>query len=303
MEPGDVAPVESYLDTYYVDTGMYATAEYGSVFIIDAERPAMIDTGIGTNHQYLLDALDEIGIARDELEVIAPTHVHLDHAGGAGYLAEECPNADVYIHEIGAPHLVDPSRLVEGTKRAVGGQWQHYVEPKPVPEDRIVELSGGDEIDLGDRVLDVIHAPGHAPHQVVFHDADAGGVFTADATGIYVPKLDVVRETTPPPNFDYEQCLADVETIRDLEPETLMYGHFGPYSGDVDAKLEEYEDVLDDWVDTVAAALDEYGDADAAAEYLAENAGMADLWGTEKAHEETKMNARGVLRYLKQSRD
>ncbi len=103
-------------DIYYVDTEMYDTAEYGAIYIIDAERPALVDTGIGKHYEAILDALGEVGIAPEELAAIIPTHVHLDHAGGTGYLAEACPNADVYCYEAGVGHLVSPTVSGKGRK-------------------------------------------------------------------------------------------------------------------------------------------------------------------------------------------
>jgi glyoxylase-like metal-dependent hydrolase (beta-lactamase superfamily II) len=299
MAPGDVFDVEQCSDIAYVDTGMYDTGEYGSVYVVDADRPAIVDTGIGTNYERILGALDERGIAQDELAAILVTHVHLDHAGGAGYIAEACPNADVYVHEIGAPHLVDPERLVEGTKKAVGDQWQHYVEPKPLPEDRIVELEDGDEVDLGSRTLTAHHAPGHAPHQVVYEDHADDAVFTADAAGIWVPSQDRVRETSPPPNFDLEQAVTDVELIRRLDPDVLLYAHFGPGPDDVDAVLRQYEQVLRDWVETVKHEVVERGSEEAAIDHLSATTDVETVWGEQKAREETAMNVRGVLHYLK----
>ncbi|MXR21723.1 MBL fold metallo-hydrolase [Halobacterium bonnevillei] len=299
MAPGDVFDVEQCSDIAYVDTGMYDTGEYGSVYVVDADRPAIVDTGIGTNYERILGALDERGIARDELAAILVTHVHLDHAGGAGYVAEACPNADVYVHEIGAPHLVGPERLVEGTKKAVGDQWQHYVEPKPLSEDRIVELEDGDEVDLGSRTLTAHHVPGHAPHQVVYEDHADDAVFTADAAGIWVPSQDRVRETSPPPNFDLEQAITDVELIRRLDPDVLLYAHFGPGPDDVDAVLRQYEQVLRDWVETVKHEVVERGSEEAAIDHLSVTTDVETVWGEQKAREETAMNVRGVLHYLK----
>jgi len=299
MAPGDVFEVESLADVYYVDTGMYDTPEYGAVYIVDAERPAVVDTGIGTHHDLVIDAIESVGIDIEDLEVIAPTHVHLDHAGGAGYLADAAPNAEVYVHEIGAPHLADPTRLVKGTKAAVGDQWQFYAEPKAVPENRITELTDGDGIDLGDRELEAVHAPGHAPHQVVFHDADAAAVYVADAAGIYVPSLDAIRETSPPPNFDLELVLDDVATIRDLDPEVLLYPHFGPVDEAPGAALDEYERVVVEWVDAVEEQVATLEDEEAVVEYFVEHNEMEATWGELKARAETGMNVRGVLRYLK----
>jgi glyoxylase-like metal-dependent hydrolase (beta-lactamase superfamily II) len=297
MAIGDYYSIENCPDYYYLDTGMYDTERYGAVYIVDAERPALIDTGIGTNYEFILEAIESIGIAPEDLEVIAPTHIHLDHAGGAGFLAEACPNAEVYIHEIGARHLVDPTRLVEGTKAAVEDQWQYYVDPKPVPEARITELSDGDEIDLGDRALEVYHAPGHAPHQVIYHDSDSSVVAAGDAAGIWVPQTEMIRQTSPPSNFDLEACLSDVETIRALDSEVLLFGHFGP-APTSDELLDEYKNVLTEWVESVKEKRDELDDDEAVIEYFVENTEMDDVWGERKARAEERLNTRGVLAYL-----
>ncbi len=299
MAIGDVYSVETgdYPDYYYLDTGMYATERYGSVYIVDADRPAILDTGIGTNYEYILDALDEIGIDHEDVEVIAPTHVHLDHAGGAGFLAEACPNADVYVHEIGAPHLVDPMRLVEGTKRAVGDQWEFYTEPEPIDRNRIVELTDGDTIDLGDRALEAHHAPGHAPHQMVFYDSESGALTAGDAAGIWVPEPGFVRETSPPPNFDLKGCLDDVETIRSLSPEVLLFGHFGPAPAS-DELLNEYKRVLTEWVEDIAEKRADLADDEAVIDHFVAETEMDEIWGSRKARAEVAMNTRGVLTYL-----
>ena len=306
MGIGDVYEVSAgdCTDLYYLDTEMYDVSGYGAVYLLDAERPAIVDTGIGTNHELVLEALAEVGIAPEDLEIIAPTHVHLDHAGGAGFLAEACPNAEVAVHGIGAPHLIDPSRLWKGTKRAVGDQIEHYVEPKPVPEERIREIGDGDVIDLGDHSLVVHHAPGHAPHHCVFEDPENDAVFTADAAGIYVPELDAVEPTSPPPNFDFEQCLDDVDLLESLDPEVLLFAHYGPVE-DVGI-LDEYREVLSEWTDAVAekrAELDDEGaeldDDEAVVEYFVEQAlereDLVDAWGEGKLGPETAMNVRGVL--------
>ncbi|ELY59883.1 beta-lactamase [Natronococcus amylolyticus DSM 10524] len=302
MEIGDVRQVTAgdCSDLYYVDTGMYDTSGYGAVYVVDDERPAIVDTGIGTNYERILEALEEIGIAPEELEAIAVTHIHLDHAGGAGFLAEACPNADVYVHPIGTSHLADPSRLVEGTKAAVGDQWQYYVEPKPVPEDRIVEIEDGDSIDLGTHELRVHEMPGHAPHQVVFEDPENDAVFTADAAGIWVPELEEIRETSPPSNFHLERCLEDVEALQEIDPDVLCYAHFGPrYVGDdAEAALDEYATVLEEWVRDVEEKRGELEDDEALVDHFASRSDLGDAWGEHKAGAEAGMNVRGVVGYL-----
>ncbi|MFB6094907.1 MAG: MBL fold metallo-hydrolase, partial [Halodesulfurarchaeum sp.] len=182
-------------------------------------------------------------------------------------------------------------------KRAVGDQWEFYVEPRPIPESQVVPIADGDTIDLGDRELVAVHAPGHAPHQVVFQEPSAGWVHTADAAGIWVPALERIRETTPPPNFDFEQALADIDTLRGLDPSVLLYPHFGPVDR-VEHALDAYETALTQWVADIEREYERRGDEEAVVEHFVEENEMEDLWGAKKARGETAMNVRGVLRYL-----
>lgn len=302
MEPGDVREVTAgdCTDVHYVETGMYDTTGYGAVYVIDDERPAIVDSGIGTNHERVLAGIEAAGVDREELAVIALTHVHLDHAGGAGFLAEACPSATVYVPEVGGHHLLDPERLVAGTKAAVGDQWVHYTEPEALPEDRTVEYADGDVIDLGDHELRVHAAPGHAPHHNVFEEPTNDAVFVGDAAGLWVPELEEIVETSPPPQFDLEGCLADVETLAAIDPGTLLYPHFGPREVGPDAEeaLAAYATVLTEWVESVAAVRAELGDDEAVVSHFADRPKATAVWGEEKARAERVMNTRGVLRYL-----
>ena len=295
---GDVFEVKHCTDVYCVDTRMYDISEYGSVYLIDAERPALVDTGVGANHEHILNMFEKVGVAREDLAYILVTHVHLDHAGGAGFLAETCPNADVCVHEIGARHLVDPGGLVEGTKRAVGDQWQYYAEPDPVPEERIIELTDGDSVDLGDRTLDVHHAPGHAPHQVILHDDLDDAVFAADAAGIWLPSLQKVYTASPPPNFDLEQAVEDAAMIADLNPEVLLYAHYGPGAADVQGTLVDFQNGLVEWIEAVETKNEEIGEEANVVDYFASRTKAQEAWGTERAKADTAMSVRGALQYL-----
>ena len=283
-------------DIYYVDVGLFDTPEYGSVYVLAGERPALVDTGTGHSYEVVLDALDRVGIDRSALSAILLTHVHLDHAGGASPLVRACPNADVYVHESGAQFLRSPERIWAGTRAVVGDRIEHYREPDPIPGDRIVELGDGDRVELGDRTLETHRAPGHAFHQVVYHDRASDGVFTADAAGVYVPALDRVRPTSPPPGFDLEGCLTDIGTIDKLEPTALYYGHFGDQP--TGNRLETYRKRLRSWVETVAAKQEELGDEAAVAEQFAKRADTVGVWNPEHARGEERMNVAGVLEYL-----
>ena len=303
MTVGEVEPVTvgECDDLYYVDVGMYGVEEYGTVYIIDAERPAVVDPGTGAERDIVLDAMAEVGIEPEDLEAIALSHVHLDHAGGAGYLAETCPNATVYVHEIGTKHLVDPSRLWEGTKQAVGDMIKYYAEPQPVDEARIEEIADGDTIDIGDHELEVLYAPGHAPHQVVFYDPTNDAVFAADAAGLYTPSVDEVNVTTPPVNFDLEQALADVEMLQDLDPAVICYGHFGPApTGD---RLERYAEQLPEWVDAIAEKRAELEDDEAVIQHFIEHVDYPEVWGPEKQTAEVRLNVSGILVMLDRQAD
>lgn len=297
MTPGDLQAVPDSSNIYYVDTGMYDVAGYGSVYILDTPQPAVIDTGIGTNRERILDALDELGI--DDLAYILPTHVHLDHAGGAGFLAEAFPDAEVLCHDRGVDHLIDPTRLIEGTKAAVDDMWPYYTEPKPVPEARIDGLADGDEIDLGDRTLTAHAAPGHAPHQHVFESE--GVVFTGDAAGIYVAARDEIRVTSPPPQFDVQACLDDVSMIQSFDPDTLCFAHFGPRGYDA-ALLDGYKRGLIEWVEAIRQQRKRQPDDEAVIDHFVTNTDLTEIWGTEKGWAETRLNVRGVLTALDQGR-
>lgn len=281
-------------DVWLLDSGMFDTAEYGGVYILDGGSPAIVETGTGANVDRILAALEEIDIEPGTVGTIAVTHVHLDHAGGAGALADRCPNASVVVSERGAPHLADPERLVAGTKAAVGAQqWRHYADPVPIAEDRLLAVGDGDAIDIAGRTMQVHRAPGHAPHQVILESPADDVVFTGDAAGIWLPSANTVAETTPPPQFDLEQCLRDVDTIAGLDRAALLYTHFGPR--ETDGVLDEYRRVLADWVERVEQLYKRHGDEEAVLAALEADPERVSVWGEEKARAEQALNVRGVL--------
>ncbi len=298
MALGDIheATAGETTDLYYVDTEMFDSPKYGPVYILNAEKPAVVDTATGRHYEVVLKAMAEVGIEPEDLEAIILTHVHLDHAGGASVLAQKCPNADVYIHHSGAQFLENPEPIWEGTKEVVGDRIRYYREPDPIPADRIIEVDDGDIIDLGNHRLEVYHAPGHAFHHVVYFDIENDGVFTADAAGINVPDREGVRYTSPPPGFDLDGCLTDVAMIQEIDPTALYYGHFGDYeTGEL---LVEYESVLENWVEDVEQIREELGDDEEVKAYFAEQADSTAYWTEEHARGEERMNVAGVLHYL-----
>jgi glyoxylase-like metal-dependent hydrolase (beta-lactamase superfamily II) len=286
-------------DVYYVDLDMYGVPEQGAVYIIDADEPVVIDTGTGKNTDRIVRGLDSLGIDESDLSYIFPTHVHLDHAGGTSPLAETFPESTVLVHELGVAHLVDPSELVVGTKRALGGKgWEFYGEPTPIPSERIRTLSDGTTIDLGEQTLTAHHAPGHANHQFVLHNPENDLVFTADAAGYFESSTESLRAVCPPPEFDLEKSLESLDTIESLDPSVLCYAHFGPARpGD---KLDRYGATLEEWVDLVAERRAELGDDTAVVESFQKSEETAPYSPDIPEVDTTVMNVQGALRYLDQ---
>ena len=181
---------------------------------------ALIDPGPASSIETVLAGLDG-----GEPEAIYLTHIHLDHAGATGVLVDRFPSLRVYVHESGAPHLIDPSRLLKSAARLYGDDMDRlWGEVLPVPEENVTTLSGGERIDG----LKVIYTPGHASHHVTYLDEDAGDAFVGDVGGVLIPPTGEVWAPTPPPDIDIELWTSSIAAIRDFGPERLALTHFGP---------------------------------------------------------------------------
>lgn len=255
----DLPAVDGYPDTYVVDNHLFGMPRALSTYIVDAERPVLLDAGTPSGADRILDGLQELDIAPEDVAFVFVSHVHLDHAAGTNRLLDACENATAAVHERGLPYLTDPDnldRLLESVEEAMGFE-APYGDPDVVPTDRCRAVSGGEQFDLGDRTLEVHDAPGHAPHHYVTHDPESGLLFAADAIGAYQESVGVVP-STPPPSFDLKTNLETVDRLRELEPSRLLFSHFGPGAGAM-AELDDYEAVLPEWVATVERARDEVG--------------------------------------------
>ncbi len=299
MSVAETVPSDENL--FIVDAQMMGQSRYGGLYILRAPKPVVIETAFSHTLETTLQALDEVGIAPEDVAYIAPTHVHMDHAGGAGYLAQRCRNAQVLCHHVGAPHLADPSKLVQSVQRAVGPNFQHYGDMQPVPEDRLVSIADGDRFDLGDGyALEVLDTPGHAPHHASFHEPKTKGLFTGDAVGIYRPHLAGFQMTTPPPQFHLDDWLGTHERLRELALDWLYFTHFGPHQQPA-ALIDEHERRLRQWVASIEEKLKELGDEQAVKDHFVEQADpeLLDAYGTEGLRAEVEMNVQGVLIYLR----
>jgi glyoxylase-like metal-dependent hydrolase (beta-lactamase superfamily II) len=192
---------------------------------------AIIDPGPTTCLPTLEQGLQANGIRWPDVRHILLTHIHLDHAGATGTIVREHPHIKVLVHERGARHMADPSRLIESATRIYGDQMEHFWgEFAPVPAGSLVSLTGGERIEAGGRTFDVAYTPGHASHHVSFFDASSGIAFVGDTGGVCI-NGGYVLPPTPAPDIDVELWQGSVDRILAWSPATLMLTHFGPVTG------------------------------------------------------------------------
>jgi glyoxylase-like metal-dependent hydrolase (beta-lactamase superfamily II) len=291
MAADPAVPVKGCADTYTVDSLLYGVDGALSQYVLDDTEPVVVDTGAANTTGRTYAALDALGIEREAVRHVLVTHVHLDHAGGAGEFAREFPNATFYLHEQGYDYVTDPYRLAalkRSVDRAMGTE-DAYGNPDLVPEDRAVVVSDGQRLDAGDHVFRFVDAPGHAPHHFAALDETTGGLFSIDAAGMY--QAGEMRPTTPPPSFDLAANLDTVRRLRDMDPETNLYGHFGPgETGEAVAGLDRYESMLPEWV----AFVDEHRDGRPSVSEILE------VTGPEWRSPTVQRDVAGVLRYLEE---
>ncbi|WP_053057820.1 MBL fold metallo-hydrolase [Rubrobacter aplysinae] len=229
----------------------------GSFLLTGEESAALIETGPTTCLEALEEGLAERGVAREDVRQVFLTHVHLDHAGAAGHLAERLPNATFYVHEIGYPHLLDPSKLLKSATRIYGEDMDKlWGEMRPVPEDRLVSLSDGAEIRTAGTTITAHDTPGHAYHHFAYMEDSTGSLFTGDVAGIRLPGQSYVRPPTPPPEIDVEAWMRSIQRVRELDPARTFLTHFGDYD-DVERHLGELEQRLQEWMLFVESRLDD----------------------------------------------
>ena len=181
------------------------------------------------------------------MRTILLTHIHLDHAGATGTLVRENPGIQVYVHERGAPHMVDPDRLLSSAARLYGDDMDRlWGEFLPVPEANVRVLAGGERLAVGDRELEVAWTPGHASHHVSFLDRASGVAFVGDTAGVRVGPERFALPPTPPPDIDLDTWKASIRQIEAWQADTLFITHFGPHEDAADqlAGLTEHLDGL-----------------------------------------------------------
>ncbi|MDP9302480.1 MAG: MBL fold metallo-hydrolase [Actinomycetota bacterium] len=239
-----------------IDTGMAAQRELNAVYLIDSDEPCLVETGPGADGPVVLAALDALGIGAPDLAHIVVTHIHMDHAGGAGGLLRRFPSATLWVHEKGIRHVVDPTRLIASTARTYGEARMRafYGETLPCTPERVRSIADGDTIAIGDRSLGVIFTPGHATHHVALHESSTGAMFTGEAIGSHLPWADGYRPALPPPEADLEAAIASIARMRERRPTALLTSHFGVVSDPAEG-FARAEKRIRAWAETVRARL------------------------------------------------
>lgn len=297
-----------------IDTRMGGRERVTSAYLLEADEPALVETGPTTSAETVVEGLGSLGVGPDDLAHIVVTHIHLDHAGGAGAVAPHFPGATVWVHERGAPHLVDPARLMASATRIYGEERLHelFGPVHPLPAERVRSLTDGDRIDLGGRSLEALYTPGHASHHVCLLDSLSGGVFVGDALGVFLPDVRILRPATPPPEFHLEQSVESINRVLQREPSRLLFSHFGP-AEDPGALGTLAIRRLERWTEVVEEAMQESQEVAAVVRRL--RAGTAEELGPVREEERDaiadryellssyEMNALGIMRYLRKARE
>ena len=242
-------------DVFAIDTHMAGHTGITSSYLIRGSRPCLVETGTALSAPVVIHALAHLGVQARDLATVVVTHIHLDHAGGVGDIARAYPNAAVVVHERGARHLADPTKLVASAQRVFGPDMDRMFGPLlATPAERLTTLGETGFVDLGDgRRLDSFHNPGHASHHVALVDSQTGDLYTGDAAGVFVPDTAEVRPATPPPDFDLDLALDSLRRMREAAPTRLLFSHFGPVT-DVELVFDQSEEELRYWVEQVSQA-------------------------------------------------
>ncbi|MBI4729200.1 MAG: MBL fold metallo-hydrolase [Acidobacteria bacterium] len=292
-----------------LDTRMAGLDELVAAYLVPGANPAVVETGPATVATNVVAGLESLGISREDVAFLVVSHIHLDHAGGAGDLIRAFPNATLIVHRAGAPHMADPSRLMASAQRVFGPALDTlFGSLAPVPAERLRAVDPGDRVDLGGgRSLEVVDATGHAKHHMALLDSESGALFVGDALGVFMPEAGVLRPATPPPEFDLEAALATLERFRERQPAALYLSHFGPAPAGRDL-IAEAEERLVRFAEIVRGAMRETTDLDVLARRLEEGtapdyAGVRerpDLLAKFETLNAFRSSAAGYLRYFQQ---
>jgi glyoxylase-like metal-dependent hydrolase (beta-lactamase superfamily II) len=288
-----------------IDTLLGGWHQVTAGYLITGDAPVLVETGSQSSVPHLLAALADLGVDPSDLAGVAVTHIHLDHAGGVGDVAAAFPRATVYVHERGARHLVDPTRLVDSAARVYGDLLDSlYGRLSPTPAKRVHVLADGEEITVStNRTLTTVDSPGHAKHHLALHDSDSGLLFAGDAVGVRLPDVGILRPATPPPDFDLDQAVTSLRKFAARRPAGIALAHYGLVP-DPEGILDEAEGTLRRWAEVAEAAWREDRDiAEALSDHFSQD--VSDVAPEQREKLETlngiHSNAAGFRRWLETS--
>jgi glyoxylase-like metal-dependent hydrolase (beta-lactamase superfamily II) len=295
---------------HILDTHFQGMAQVTAVYLlVGPDGPVLVESGPGSTLPAILNALDAHGFGPADIRHVLLTHIHLDHAGAAGWWAQQ--GAQIYVHHVGAPHLIDPSKLLASATRIYGeaNMARLWGEILPAPAECVTALYDGDRIDAGGLVFTALDTPGHAYHHHTYRLRDFRGgeiAFTGDAAGVNLPQVEVVDMPAPPPEFHMETWLATIDRLEAAGLTTLYPTHYGPIH-DVHGHLVGLRSLIIDSVAFVAQRHAAGIERDALlAEYVAwnrERARAAHITPAAIERYEAAnpmfMSVDGILRYLR----
>ena len=277
------APRPPHIQT--LDTHQFGQPNEGAAYLVRGEQLALVEAGTAREADRLCATL-----RGKHIDFLFVTHVHLDHAGGAGAVAREHPEARIVVHPRAVRHLVDPSRLVEGVRAASREMFPLYGEPIPIPEDRLHAAQDGERFDLGKGIeIQAVHAPGHAPHHVCFLERGHRVLFSGDAVGHH--QVPVLLPLTVPPRFDRNAGRETLARLRSLDPAWIAFTHFGLAANGVE-RIDAYSRDLENWLDRIEQLAAQGEEADVIARVFADP--MASTW-TELDRQVAAMCIRGAI--------
>jgi len=267
---------------------------------------AIIDPGPESTYATLRERLQARGLSVAQLDAVLLTHIHLDHAGATGSLVRDNPRLEVYVHTLGAPHMIDPSRLLASAARLwPDNLHQLFGDTLPVPKENLRLLEGGETLALGARKLEVAYTPGHASHHVSYFDAAEGIAFVGDTTGIRIDNGPFILPATPPPDINLEIWEKSFATILARRPARLFLTHFG-YADQPAEHIEKFRQRLHHWAEIAADVLrSASSEAEAKQNFIARaQAEMQERLGPEEADHHAftaglDLSFLGLARYLR----
>ena len=233
---------------YQIDVHMEGKPQRMSCYYIDSSDPILIEVGPSNSFQYLISALESLGI--QDIKRTAITHLHLDHVGGIGHLNEKYKDNFVYVHELGLKHLPNPERLWKAVSDVYTEEWlkKNWGEIKPIPLENIKKLNDGADIKIDkNRIIKALYSPGHAKHHYSFYDETSGTIFMGDTLGLIYPHGNFVQPNLPPPDFDKEVLFSTLEHIEKLELKQVAIAHFGIHSNPYEL-INNAKESIDLWL-------------------------------------------------------